>query len=113
MFRPIYDCDIHCFNFQEEDESVEDFESQQIYDFQNGCRVTALAWSPETSTVSLPKIIRFVIKQSSIVLQIRRGNNDNFEIAIFHHKNIFYDPSFEPWRLVEIVQMRGYNICFL
>ena len=48
------------FPFQEDDEEVEDFEFQQLYDFQNGCRVTALAWSPETSTVTLPKLIRSV-----------------------------------------------------
>ena len=48
------------------------------------------------------------------VLQIRRGNRDNFGIIIpFYGKNIFCDPSLEPsQRLAETVLMRGHNICF-
>jgi len=43
---------------QEDDEEVDDFEYEQLYDFQNGCRSTAIAWNPETSFLSLPKVLR-------------------------------------------------------
>ena len=55
-----------CYILQEEDEQVDEFDFQQLYDLQNGCRVTALAWSPETSVVSLPKVIRLVIFSCSV-----------------------------------------------
>ena len=41
------------------------------------------------------------------VLQIRRGNRDNFGlISNIFHKNIFCHPS------LETVLMRGHNLCF-
>lgn len=48
----------HVVFSQDEDEEVDDFEFEHLYDFQNGCQVTAIAWSPETSLLSLPKQLR-------------------------------------------------------
>ena len=35
--------------FQKEEPDGKEFEWRSIYDFQNGCHVTAVSWSPETS----------------------------------------------------------------
>ena len=66
-FHPVINCHVldlskcpqsECPFFQEEDDDVEDFEAEQLCTFQNGCRATAIAWSPETSITSLPKVLR-------------------------------------------------------
>ncbi|WAR07947.1 LOW QUALITY PROTEIN: NUP37-like protein, partial [Mya arenaria] len=51
---------IYQLKFKDDDDDVDDFEFEQLYDFQNGCRVTAIAWSPESSLVSLPKLLSCV-----------------------------------------------------
>lgn len=43
---------------QEEDQEVDGHEVTQVRDFQHGCRVTAIAWSPETSLAVIPKALR-------------------------------------------------------
>lgn len=45
-------------SLQEEDDEVEDFCFEHLTDFQNGCRATAIAWSPETCILTLPKQLR-------------------------------------------------------
>ncbi|XP_052237413.1 nucleoporin Nup37-like [Dreissena polymorpha] len=61
---------IYQLKFKEEDEDVEDFEFQQLTDFQNGCRVTAMSWSPDTSLFSLPKVIRLAVAGSDRRIRI-------------------------------------------
>ncbi|WAR07838.1 NUP37-like protein [Mya arenaria] len=55
---------IYQLKFKDDDDDVDDFEFEQLYDFQNGCRVTAIAWSPESSLVSLPKLLRLAVAGS-------------------------------------------------
>jgi len=50
--------------FQKEEPDGEEFEWRSIYDFQNGCHVTAVSWSPETSFMTR------VIKVASLYMYI-------------------------------------------
>ncbi|KAL4232614.1 Nucleoporin Nup37 [Mactra antiquata] len=88
---------IYLCKFREEEE-VEEFEYEQLHDLQNGCRVTALSWSPETSITCLPRNIRLAAGGSDHRIQIfhsdLRGNDS--VMVLEGHTDFVNSLTFDP-----------------
>lgn len=69
----IYQC---VFDQEKEEPDGEEFVWRSIYDFQNGCHVTAVSWSPETSFMTRERedFIRFAVAGSDKKIKIVSAN---------------------------------------
>ncbi|XP_060072849.1 nucleoporin Nup37-like [Ylistrum balloti] len=63
---------IYRVDLRDESEDEKPFEFKQVRDFQNGCRVTAISWSPETSYESreVADCLRFAVAGSNNRIQL-------------------------------------------
>lgn len=89
---------VYLCKFKEEDEDVEDFNYEQLYDFQTGVRATAIAWSPDTSITTLPRVIRFAVAGSDKWIRVCSTDlkgNDNVQI-IQGHTDFVNSLTFDP-----------------
>ncbi|KAL3865038.1 hypothetical protein ACJMK2_006671 [Sinanodonta woodiana] len=73
-------CVYRC-RFKNEDEDVEDFDYKLICDFENGSRVTALAWSPSSTMNAVPRVLKFAVagsdKQIKVFSTDLKGNDSD------------------------------------
>ncbi|XP_060565342.1 nucleoporin Nup37-like [Ruditapes philippinarum] len=89
---------VYLCKFKEEDDDVEDFDYERLAEFQNGCRATAIAWSPETTITSLPKVLRFAVAGSDRRIRVFTTDlkgNDSVEILEGHTdfvNSVTFDP---------------------
>ncbi|KAL5011130.1 hypothetical protein ScPMuIL_013435 [Solemya velum] len=97
----LYDC-----QFQDENDEVDEFDYNVVRDFQIGCSVHALAWSPETSPAVVPKLFGFAAAGSDYKIRLcySDGKDNDRVQSLEGHTDFVNSVTFEP--------TRGMSVCW-
>ncbi|KAK6188467.1 hypothetical protein SNE40_004636 [Patella caerulea] len=84
--------------FQEEDEEVNGFEYTHIREFKLDCKSSALAWSPETSLSTIPKLMSFIAAGEDYKLRLVQSDlkEDDTVLAFEGHTSYVNSVTFDP-----------------